>query len=296
MEIEFRCPKCGKRFTVKDEAGGKRGKCPCGAVINIPSMKVSASELSENDTPKKDRAGRDTSTVTAEMQRPISAVESTQPKGTPLTEEWVRKSLYARLTGFSIGVLIVTVFLFFEYGQVAAIIGFIVGVVFTITSCKHLLSYDRKLVKNKVKYEEQKAKLRIPKKPQTVAASTAFLLAAFVGLFFVWDKYYNQEKCWGLFGNFLFENMGVKAILLIVNIPVFVFIGKWMGGWKFPWQLFKFDLKSRFLPFFIFTKKHWEFYEESVDYEKLLQASAIPVVCLAVYLVEYIIIKLLFLI
>jgi multisubunit Na+/H+ antiporter MnhB subunit len=318
MAIKFNCPKCGKRFTVKDESAGKRGKCSCGAVLEIPSTKVSTLELSGNGVAicakclksiKKGEsreiingqaycvncASRDTSAATAEMQEPMSAGDNIQTEGTPLTEEWVRKSFYSRLTGFSIGTLIVTVFLFFKHGKVAAIIGFIVGVIFTIASCGYLLNYDRKLVKKKVTYEEQKAKLRIPKKPQTVAASIAFLLMAFLGLFFAWDKHYNQAKCWDSFGNFMFENMGVKAILLIVNIPVFILIGKWMGGWEFLWRLFKFDLKCSFLPFFIFTKKHWEFYE-TVNFEKLIQAASIPFICFAVYIVEYIIIKLLFLI
>ncbi len=313
MAIKFNCPKCGKRFVVKDESGGKRGKCSCGAVITIPSTKVSTSELSGNEAVKKNGAaicatclktiktGENREIINGQAycmncaSRDTSAGDNVQPRGTPLTEEWVRKSFYARLIGFSIGILIVTIFLFFKYGSAAAIVSFIVGVIFTITSCRYLLIYDHKLVKNKVTYEEQKAKLRIPKKPQTVAASIAFLLTAFLSLFFVWDKSYNQAKCWESFGNFMVENIGVKIILLIINIPVFILIGKWMGGWEFLWRLFKFDLKCRWLPFFIFTKKHWEFYEEGVDYEKLLQAFAIPFVCLAVYLVEYMIIKLFFL-
>ena len=327
MAIKFSCPKCGKKFSVKDTSRGKSGKCPCGAVIRIPSTKASISELLENNTIIKngaticvkclktikkgesreiineqvycvDCASRATSVATAYTQGPTSAGDHAQTsslsKGALLTEERVRKSFYSRLIGFSIGTLIVTIFLFFKHGKVAAIAGLIIGVIFTITSCRHLLSYDRKLAKDKVTYEQQKAKLRLSKKPQTIVASIAFLLIAFLGLFFAWDRFFNQEKCWESFWNFMVENIGVKIILLIVNIPIFIFIGKWMGGWELLWRLFKFRLKCNWLPFFIFTKKHWEFYE-TVNFEKLIQALAVPFVCLMVYLVEYTIIKLFFL-
>ena len=35
--IEFKCSRCGKQLKVKDEAAGKRGKCPqCGTVLQVP--------------------------------------------------------------------------------------------------------------------------------------------------------------------------------------------------------------------------------------------------------------------
>jgi hypothetical protein len=307
MAIKFNCPKCGKRFAVKDESAGKRGKCSCGAVLEIPSTKVSTLELSENGAAicakclKSIKKGESREIINGQAycvdcaSRDTSIGDNVHPTGTPLTEEWVRKSFYARLIGFSIGVLIVTVFLFLQYGKVAAIAGFIFGVIFTITSCRYLLIYDRKLAKDRVTYEQQKAKLHLSKKPQTKAAITAFLLAVFIGLFFAWDELYNQGRCGESFGNLMAENMRVKIILLVVNIPIFLLIGKWMAGWDVIWQLFKFSLKCRWLPFFIFTGKHWEFYE-TVNFEKLIQAASIPFICFAVYIVEYIIIKLLFLI
>jgi rubredoxin len=37
MAISFTCPKCGKRSSFKDEAGGKDFVCPdCGASCSIP--------------------------------------------------------------------------------------------------------------------------------------------------------------------------------------------------------------------------------------------------------------------
>lgn len=327
MAIKFSCPKCGKKFSVKDTSGGRSGKCPCGAVIRIPSTKASVSELLENNAIIKNGAticvkclktikrgeskeiingqvycvdctSRGTSAPTTCMQKPTSTGDPIQTshlsRGTPLNEEWVRKSFYSRLIGFSIGTLIVTIFLLFKYGKVAAAISFIFGVIFTLTSCRHLLSYDRKLAKDKVAYKQQKAKLRLSKKPQTVVACIVSLATVFISILLVWDKSFNQGKLFELFWNFTAENIRVKIVLLIVNIPIFILIGKWMGGWEFLWRLFKFRLKCNWLPFFVFTKRHWQFYE-TINFEKLIQALAMPFACLMVYLVEYAIIKLFFL-
>lgn len=41
MAIDFACQSCGKSFSVKDELGGKKGKCTaCGAVMIVPSASV----------------------------------------------------------------------------------------------------------------------------------------------------------------------------------------------------------------------------------------------------------------
>ncbi len=37
--IEFHCARCGKKLRVRDDTGGKRGKCPqCGAVLDVPQL------------------------------------------------------------------------------------------------------------------------------------------------------------------------------------------------------------------------------------------------------------------
>ena len=36
MAIAVRCISCGKVANVKNELGGKRAKCTCGAIINVP--------------------------------------------------------------------------------------------------------------------------------------------------------------------------------------------------------------------------------------------------------------------
>ena len=38
--ISFTCPKCAQLFSVKDEYGGKRAKCPCGVIMIVPSVVV----------------------------------------------------------------------------------------------------------------------------------------------------------------------------------------------------------------------------------------------------------------
>ncbi len=37
--IKFSCSKCGEHFAVEDDKGGKRGKCLCGNIIDIPDIK-----------------------------------------------------------------------------------------------------------------------------------------------------------------------------------------------------------------------------------------------------------------
>ncbi len=46
MPIQFSCPQCGKNFTVPDDQGGKKGKCSCGALMEIPIPQV-ASAMSD---------------------------------------------------------------------------------------------------------------------------------------------------------------------------------------------------------------------------------------------------------
>ena len=36
--IKFSCSKCGEHFSVEDDKGGKRGRCPCGNIIDIPNI------------------------------------------------------------------------------------------------------------------------------------------------------------------------------------------------------------------------------------------------------------------
>ncbi len=49
VSIDFDCPNCGKRFVRKDEAEGRRAKCPCGAVFRIQPRSIAGTESSEYD-------------------------------------------------------------------------------------------------------------------------------------------------------------------------------------------------------------------------------------------------------
>lgn len=49
MSIDFDCPNCGKRFVKKDEAEGRRAKCPCGAVFRIRPRSIAGAESGEHD-------------------------------------------------------------------------------------------------------------------------------------------------------------------------------------------------------------------------------------------------------
>jgi hypothetical protein len=42
MPIKFACPKCKNVISVDEKLAGKRGKCKCGATIQIPSPKSAA--------------------------------------------------------------------------------------------------------------------------------------------------------------------------------------------------------------------------------------------------------------
>ena len=42
MPIKFACPSCNSTLVVKDEMAGKKAKCKCGAVIQVPSAKSAA--------------------------------------------------------------------------------------------------------------------------------------------------------------------------------------------------------------------------------------------------------------
>ncbi len=37
MATESQCRACGKKFSIPDTHAGKKGKCPCGAMIDVPA-------------------------------------------------------------------------------------------------------------------------------------------------------------------------------------------------------------------------------------------------------------------
>jgi len=46
--IEFRCSECGKQLRAKDDAAGKKGKCPqCGAMLVVPNGEMGTIEAAQ---------------------------------------------------------------------------------------------------------------------------------------------------------------------------------------------------------------------------------------------------------
>lgn len=55
MPIKFACPSCNSTLVVKDEMAGKKAKCKCGAVIQVPAKSAGAKSASAGQagTPKR---------------------------------------------------------------------------------------------------------------------------------------------------------------------------------------------------------------------------------------------------
>lgn len=71
MAIKFQCPQCHRGFTVKDEHGGRKAKCPCGAKIIVPiedatlassTNRKSATKLLENGMQQQSSSSIETGT------------------------------------------------------------------------------------------------------------------------------------------------------------------------------------------------------------------------------------------
>ena len=52
MAISFKCASCGKRYEVGDELAGKKGKCSCGAVFQVPTGGASAPQQPATPNPQ----------------------------------------------------------------------------------------------------------------------------------------------------------------------------------------------------------------------------------------------------
>jgi hypothetical protein len=48
--IEFSCASCGKRYKLEDHMAGKRAKCKCGSVLQVPSASVAPAAEAEMKT------------------------------------------------------------------------------------------------------------------------------------------------------------------------------------------------------------------------------------------------------
>jgi len=72
-KIRFKCPTCGKAFSVLSKYAGKRGKCPgCGKIITIPAIKepsVSSLRLNSLEQPHNEQTETEIKTE-AEIKKP----------------------------------------------------------------------------------------------------------------------------------------------------------------------------------------------------------------------------------
>ncbi len=85
MAIEFTCPTCGKVLKLRDEAAGKRGRCPyCKGVITVPESPMDEGDLIEivpADAPKKPPAL--SKPAVAKPPPPAIPPKPVQPQATP---------------------------------------------------------------------------------------------------------------------------------------------------------------------------------------------------------------------
>lgn len=76
--IETSCPGCGKRLRVRDEAAGKRGKCPhCGAVVNVSRSDEAGSMAAMEALAAKERL------IAPQPQISHTSMETTAARLTP---------------------------------------------------------------------------------------------------------------------------------------------------------------------------------------------------------------------
>jgi hypothetical protein len=73
--IEFKCSECGKQLRVKDDAAGKKGKCPqCGVTLEVPTPQedalIAEHEASLDPSPPQPAVRSDSARHAATMQPP----------------------------------------------------------------------------------------------------------------------------------------------------------------------------------------------------------------------------------
>ena len=79
MAIEFHCEHCGKKVRTKDEAAGKRGRCPyCKQSVYIPMPQaeiepLDLAPLDESDEKKRDSLHKETTKLTGSILRDTKA-------------------------------------------------------------------------------------------------------------------------------------------------------------------------------------------------------------------------------
>lgn len=87
--IEFKCSECGKQLRVKDDAAGKKGKCPqCGTVLLVPAKQESS--LQPADSRPNDGIGdveQRTAPPTTEGANPRAGAADAQKAPSPVAND-----------------------------------------------------------------------------------------------------------------------------------------------------------------------------------------------------------------
>jgi hypothetical protein len=283
MALKFTCPNCNKNYTVKDELQGKKARCICGSVLRIPAKQVHI-RTDMNGLP---------STIAPDTNQ-----KDPPYKDTPLTEEHVRKSYRSRFIGFSIGALIgipiLIIVAFLKYNVVAAsifsIVAIICTLVFTFVFLKMCTYRDRRLVEKKMTEEDVRGKSSLSS-PQAKIAAIALAAAFCLGiLLMIWELFSGTNTFQDQFASFFSTNMRLKIILLICNIPIFIIIIRLMiGSWQKYWRM----IKWHFVPFRTFNKRYWDF-TGTIFIDDVVLVVGTNILCLFAYILEYLLIKAIF--
>ncbi|MDD5327394.1 MAG: hypothetical protein PHY02_06210 [Phycisphaerae bacterium] len=330
MSIRFKCPNCGKHYAVKDELEGKSGKCSCGVVIQIRSKSALQTSACDNGDQACDKAGicaRCLRTIQRGEKRELiegkmycidCAKRVVQIQQAPAISDnnrfsdldldivyfdrdrIIRKNFICRLLGCSIGALITIAFVFVKSGMMAAAFVGVISVIFVLLMVKKGYELDLKATKDKEAYRQHKADYNrrfktLSNKPQTKLAVAIFLLVICISLIIRWYATKHKEGYEELLVSFFTTHIGLKLILLLANIPVFILIGRLMvGSWKKYWFISKWHLVpfARAFPFFF---KGWWKMLETISFEDLLLVGAVNTLCITIYLLEYLAIKVFFL-
>ncbi len=295
--IRFNCPKCGKRYAVGEEMAGKKGKCSCDAIITIPTVKVSEGTHDVAEVERKPSGFESSSASVASSKIQGRATykeqeyEQSFSTNKPFTQDTVRKNFWSRLIGCSIGTIVFALVMCIRDGLGALFFILIFGAGFTFVMCWMGHKNDIRCLEDKKYYEEQKARFRFAHTPQYRIALGVLVLGLLIWAVTKWRFAGNEQAYRQFVTAFFTTRIPLKLTLLAMNIPIFILIGRIMvGSWKRYWQV----AKWHFIPFHIFVPSWWKFLG-TVRIEDIYLAGAVDSLCIGTYLLEYLLIKVLFL-
>lgn len=116
MPISVQCTQCGKTLRVPDAAAGKRGKCPCGTILNVPA--AGSIQPGQSAPPRPPVGGRGAAVATRPSAQPGTAYAGSVTP--PATFQMLFK-LYLILFGVIFGLgLLLGIFLFLGVNSAAS--------------------------------------------------------------------------------------------------------------------------------------------------------------------------------